>query len=182
MQVETPIVKLLTQTLMDTVAQQARTSPRRRQNYNFHSLSERVQRFLNVLQPGTYVRPHCHLRSPDVNGFEFFLVLQGALGMLVLDAEGNVLERQRVSAQGEVKAIELPEGTYHTLIALEADTVMLELKEGPYSIQTDKLFLTNFPEEGTPAAAAQVELWERYFSDQPPPADRSLAAALPTPQ
>lgn len=159
-----PLLKLLTQDLLDSIAQQASSNPRLRQNYNFHDLSETVQRFINVLQPGTYVRPHRHQRVPGVNGFEFFLVLQGELGMLVLDEQGQVTYTERIGAQNAVRGIELAEGTYHTLVALAPNTAILELKEGPYDRQTDKEFLTAFPEEETPAAQAQVEVWQRYFS------------------
>ncbi|XZN89718.1 MAG: WbuC family cupin fold metalloprotein [Microcoleus sp.] len=55
--VQSPPIKLLTQELLDEVAANSRHNPRQRQNYNFHDLSEKVQRFVNVLQPGTYVPP-----------------------------------------------------------------------------------------------------------------------------
>lgn len=58
-----PPIKRLNQELLDNIANRARSSPRLRQNYNFHELSEKVQRFINVLQPGTYVRPHRHCRA-----------------------------------------------------------------------------------------------------------------------
>lgn len=160
---KSPQIKRLTQELLDNIAQQARSSPRLRQNYNLHDLSERVQRFINVLQPGTYVRPHRHLRATGVNGFEFFMVCQGALGMIILDESGQILASERVSANGPLRAVELPEGTYHTLVALAADTIVLELKEGPYDPKTDKDFLTNFPTEGTAAAKQLVETWQGYF-------------------
>jgi len=167
---EHPSIKRLDQELLDTVAQQARSSSRLRQNYNFHNPAEKVQRFLNVLQPGTYVRPHRHRRSPEVNGFEFFLVLQGELGMLILDAEGRVIRQEWISAQGPIRGIELAEGTYHTLVALAPDTILLELKEGPYDPSTDKEFLKTFPEEATPAAQQMVVSWQDHFKavSQPP--------------
>ena len=43
------------QELFDSVAAGASGSPRRRLNHNFHAPADRVQRFLNVLQSGTYV-------------------------------------------------------------------------------------------------------------------------------
>ncbi len=161
---ETLPIKRLTQDLLDAIAEEARASSRQRLNYNFHEHPERVQRFLNVLQPGTYVRPHRHLRSQGVNGFEFFLVLQGAIGLLVLDAEGNILHTERVSANGNTRAIELAEATYHTLVALEPNTVMLELKEGPYDRTTDKEFLEQFPLEGESGTQTWIEQWEGYFN------------------
>lgn len=158
-----PSIKRLNQELLNKIAQQARTSPRLRQNYNFHDLTEKVQRFINVLQPGTYIRPHRHLRVTGINGFEFFLVCQGELGIIILNESGQILDRELVSANGAVRGIELPEGTYHTLVALAPDTMILELKEGPYDSTTDKEFLNAFPLEGTDAAGQLVETWSGYF-------------------
>jgi cupin fold WbuC family metalloprotein len=148
---------------MDATAQKALNSPRLRQNYDFHEWSERVQRFINALQPGTYVRPHRHLGAPEVNGFEFFLVLQGSLGMLILDEQGQVIHTERIEAHGPTHGVELAEGNFHTLVALEPNTVILELKEGPYAPMNDKEFMQSFPEEGTPEAQQWVSTWERYF-------------------
>lgn len=160
---ESSPIKRLTQKLLDNIAQQARSSPRLRQNYNFHDPTEKVQRFVNVLQPGTYIRPHRHRRVLEVNGFEFFLVIQGDLGMIILNDEGQVIDRERIVAHGPTQGIELAEGTYHTLVALAPDTVILELKEGPYDSSTDKEFLPAFPAEGTQAAQRLVETWQSCF-------------------
>lgn len=156
-------IKCLTQPLMESVAEQARSSPRHRKNYNFHEHSDRVQRFLNVLQPGTYVRPHRHIRSGDANGFEFFLVLKGAIGILILNEAGEVIRTEKISATGTTRGIELGEGMFHTLIAIEPDSVMFELKEGPYIPIEDKDFLPQFPLENTPEAKHCVETWQSYF-------------------
>jgi cupin fold WbuC family metalloprotein len=161
--VQSPPLKCLTQELLDEVAANSRRSPRQRQNYNFHDLSEKVQRFVNVLQPGTYVRPHRHLRPESVNGFEFFVVIQGELGIIILNENGQILRKERVSAAGPTRAVELPEGTIHTLVALAADTAILEFKEGPYNPNADKDFLASFPAEGTVAARELVKLWEAEF-------------------
>ncbi len=158
-------IKRLTQELLDTIAQQACNSPRLRQNHNFHEPSEKVQRFLNVLQPGTYVHPHRHRRATGVNGFEFFLVIQGELGIIILDESGQILHRERIAANGPTRGVELPEGTYHTLVALAADTVILELKEGPYNASTDKEFLEAFPPEGTLASRQLVDMWQVCFDE-----------------
>jgi len=158
------VLKPLSQTLIDETAAKAKVSSRLRQNYNFHEHSERVQRFLNAMQPGTYVRPHRHRAVEGANRFEFFLVLQGALGFLVMDERGQVLHTECLAADGAVRGIELAQENYHTLVALAPDTVMFELKEGPYDAQTDKEFLSMFPAEGTPEAAQWVKNWESYFS------------------
>lgn len=159
---KTQTIKLLTQSIFDAQSQAAAIAPRLRKNYNLHHPSERVQRFINVLQPGTYVRPHCHHRDESVNGFELFVVLQGELAVIVFDEYGSPIESFRLCDGGNTHGIELPEGLFHTLIALAPNTVILEIKEGPYDPKTDKLFLSQFPPEGTPQAKVQVEQWERW--------------------
>ncbi len=158
-----PQFKRLSQELLDAVAEQSRSSPRQRQNYNFHEPSEKVQRLLNVLQPGTYVRPHRHPRPPEINGFEFFLVIQGEVGIILFDESGQILHTERITANGTTRGIELAQGIYHTLVALVPDAVILELKEGPYNPSTDKEFIEDFPAEGTPAAEQMVEQWKGLF-------------------
>ncbi len=161
---ESLAIKRLTRQLMDDVAQQARNSPRQRKNHNFHDLSENVNRFLNVFQPGTYVRPHRHIRPPQMNGFEFFLILQGAVGIIIMDETGQILGKELVSANGSTLGLELPEGVYHTVVALAPDTVTLEVKEGPYNPSADKEFLEIFPAEGTPEADRLAETWQGLFA------------------
>lgn len=156
-------LKCLDQTLFDEVAAEARRSPRLRRNHNLHAEPELVQRFLNVMQPGTYVRPHRHLRQTPGEGFECFVVLQGALGLLLLDEEGEVRQQVRLDAAGPLRGVELQAGTFHTLVALSPDTVMFEIKQGPYQPARDKDFLPAFPAEGTPEAGDQEQIWRRRF-------------------
>ena len=153
------------QALFDSVAAGASGSPRRRLNHNFHAPADRVQRFLYVLQSGTSVRPHRHRREPPGAGFECFLVLQGVVGLVLLDGGGRVLGHERISAGGPLFGIELAEGVIHTLVALSADAVLMEIKQGPYEPVADKDFLAGFPLEGTQAAAAQEKVWRALFDD-----------------
>ncbi|MEY4353011.1 MAG: hypothetical protein RLZZ609_1252 [Cyanobacteriota bacterium] len=156
-------LKCLDQALFDAVSAEARRSPRLRRNHNLHAEPELVQRFLNVMQPGTYVRPHRHLRSTPGTGFECFVVLQGAMGLLLLDRQGDVIEALRLDGQGPLRGVELQEGLFHTLVALTPDTVMFEIKQGPYQPTSDKDFLSAFPAEGTPEARVQEASWRQIF-------------------
>ncbi|MFG6103597.1 cupin fold metalloprotein, WbuC family [Leptolyngbyaceae cyanobacterium CCMR0082] len=158
------VIKRVSQELFDSVSQEASALPRLRKNHNLHQLPDSVQRFINVLQPGTYVRPHRHLRAKDSNGFELFLVLQGEIGFLMLNEQGQVIQIERLCAQGPTYGLELAEGQYHTLIALAPNTVMFEIKEGPYVPAADKDFMQQFPAEGTVAAQQQVQAWAELFS------------------
>ena len=157
-------LKRIDQALFDVVASMAQQRPRLRMNHNLHQESELVQRFLNVLQPGTYVRPHRHVRAKAGTGFECFLVMQGAIGLLLFDAEGRLLQQERLDARGSLRGVELAENQFHSLVALEPDTVMFELKQGPYLPTADKDFLSSFPQEGDPDAAQQEQNWRGLFA------------------
>ena len=157
-------LKRVDQALFDQVAGVARQHPRLRKNHNLHHESDLVQRFLNVLQPGTYVRPHRHVREQAGTGFECFLVLQGAIGLLIFDGDGQLIERHRLSATGPLRGIELAENQFHSLVALEPDTVMFELKQGPYQPTQDKDFLSAFPDEGSEQAEDQERSWRQLFA------------------
>ncbi|MFM7652461.1 MAG: WbuC family cupin fold metalloprotein [Vulcanococcus sp.] len=157
------MLRRIDQVLFDAVAAEALASPRLRRHHNLHAEPDAVQRFLNVLQPGTYVRPHRHQREQPEAGFECFVVLQGAIGLLLFDASGRVIGRERLQAVGPVHGVELRQGVWHSLVALEPHSVIFELKQGPYHPTADKDFLAGFPLEGSPAAMAQERTWRDLF-------------------
>ena len=111
-------IKKIDRDLFAQVAAEARQHPRLRLNHNFHREQDLVQRFLNVLQPGTYVRPHRHRHNGSGTGFECFLVLQGAIGLLLFNSEGEMQQQLLLSAKGPTHGIEVAEDQFHTLVAL----------------------------------------------------------------
>jgi cupin fold WbuC family metalloprotein len=173
--VDHPRLQRLDQDLFNAVAAAASAAPRRRLNHNLHAEPDLVQRFLNVLQPGTYIRPHRHQRQIPGAGFECFLVLQGSIGLLLFDDAGQLIGRERLDSAGPLKGIELAEGCYHALVALSPDAVMFELKQGPYQPTADKDFLPGFPLEGTAEARDQERQWRELFPVEPHAADAAFA-------
>ncbi len=54
-------MKIVDDSLLNTVSAEAMKSPRLRMNYNFHqSLEDKCHRFLNAVEPGTVVEIHRH--------------------------------------------------------------------------------------------------------------------------
>jgi len=158
-----PGLQLIDQELFDAVALRAQSSERLRMNFNLHQESDLVQRFLNVMQPGTYVRPHRHSRHGTGEGFECFVVLQGSIGVLLFDDKGTGLRQVRLDAAGPVRGLQLDEGVFHSLVALAPDSVIFELKQGPYQPLADKDFLAGFPNEGELESREQELEWRRLF-------------------
>jgi len=110
------------------LSREAASRPRLRFNRNIHQMSDSVHRLLNAVEPGTYIRPHRHLTPPKD---ETIVVLSGAVGILVFDDAGNVIEKAILAPHGRMVA-DLPAGIWHTLISLTSGTVFFETKKGPY--------------------------------------------------
>lgn len=139
------------QNLLNTISQQAQQSPRLRMNYNFHSGPEdTLQRMLNAMEPGTYIRPHKH-ENPDKR--EVFFALKGTLCIVEFDDEGNIRDHTLLKVGANFVGVEISERTYHTVISLGTGSVAYELKDGPYIPIEDKNFATWAPPEGSPEAA-----------------------------
>ncbi|MDR2465770.1 MAG: WbuC family cupin fold metalloprotein [Prevotellaceae bacterium] len=123
-------MKLIDETLLDSVSAQALESPRLRMNHNFHAeLDDPVNRLLNAMEPGTYLPPHRHL-NPDKN--ETFLVLRGSVAIFLFDDRGTLLSSTEVSPRKGVYGMELEAGVWHSLAVLEPATVVYEVKPGPF--------------------------------------------------
>lgn len=122
--------KLIDNELFGHVAKQAEASPRRRMNYNFHeSLNDPVHRLLNVMMEDTYLPPHRHT-NPVKD--EIFLVLKGSILALLFDDEGSVTFNKVIDPLKGVHGMEFSGGIWHSFIVLEPETVVYEVKEGPY--------------------------------------------------
>lgn len=121
-------MKLITEELLDIVTAQAKESPRLRMNHNFHTAMDApIHRLLNALEPGTYLPPHRHTDKEET-----YLVLRGSLLAFFYDEAGNVTEKVCLHPSEGKYGLEIPPGTWHSIIALESGTVIFEIKKGPY--------------------------------------------------
>lgn len=148
-------VTLIDAQLIESVSAQAASSPRRRKNFNFHETeSAPANRLLNAMEPDSYVRPHRHL---DPAKDETLFVLRGSMGLVMFDDDGKVLDRSVLRATGDKIGVNLPSGTWHTFVSLEAGSVIFEAKAGPYHPLTEKEKAPWAPAEGDPAAVAYLD-------------------------
>lgn len=141
--------------LLDTISNQAKQSPRLRMNYNFHSGPEdAMQRMLNAMEPGTYIRPHKH-EHPDKR--EVFFALKGTLCLVEFEDDGRIREYTLLNPESDCMGAEIAARTYHTVISLESGSVAYELKDGPYDPADDKNFAGWAPTEGAAEAEAYLD-------------------------
>ena len=119
----------ITQAIMDRLTEQAKASPRLRMNLDLRNSAEDVsQRMLNAIEPGSPLPIHRHQKTSET-----VVCLRGRLVWEFYDElERICTERIELSPNGEVVALNVPAGQWHTVKALESGSVILEMKNGPY--------------------------------------------------
>lgn len=159
-----PAIQPITATLLDDLLAQARQSPRLRTIHCLHDGDwEHCHRMLNALTVGTYVRPHRHRNEHQSEGF---IVLRGALAVLIFDDAGEVDLSQSyvLSSPLGTFGLNLQPNLWHTLVAL-ADTVIYEVKGHPtggYVAERDKDFAPWAPAEGEAEAVPYLRILEAF--------------------
>lgn len=123
-------MKIIDERLLDEMREKAVKSPRLRMNHNFHErLDDPINRLINAMEPGTYLRPHRHL-NPDKD--ETFLVLRGKVVLFLFDDKGTITEKLVMDPKAGVYGADISAGVWHTLLILEAGSVIFETKQGPF--------------------------------------------------
>lgn len=119
----------ITQTLLNQLTEQAKTSPRLRMNYDLrNSAEDSSQRMLNAIEPGSPLPIHRHKYTTET-----VVCLRGRLVEEYYDElERICTETIELSPNGPIFALNIPAGQWHTVRALESGTVIMEVKDGPY--------------------------------------------------
>jgi cupin fold WbuC family metalloprotein len=141
----------------------ARDNPRGREVHRFHAADDDpLQRMINALCPGSYVQPHRHVAPEKA---ESFVILRGALGVVLFDDAGNAREKDFILLERERGAhlADILPGVWHTIFALAPDTAAFEAKAGPYLAESAKAFAPFAPAEGSSGAAAYLMALEDRF-------------------
>ncbi|GGP26577.1 WbuC family cupin fold metalloprotein [Silvimonas amylolytica] len=153
---------LIDQNMLAQLSVEAAAAPRLRKNRNFHEHNEDLcHRMLNALQPGTYVQPHCHL---DATKEESIIALSGRLGCLVFDKTGKVVQACELVPGGQNVGINIPAGTFHSLVALEPNSVFFESKQGPYTPISAAEKAPWAPAEGESSCADYLSFMLQHFT------------------
>ena len=141
--------------LIHQAVEGSKTSPRKRIILPLHKGPESpMHRMLNALQPYSYIQPHSHLYPPKA---ESVIVLQGAILCFFFSPTGQVEEIHTLAAGSANFGVDSEPGVFHTFLALAENTVLFEVKPGPYEQSSDKDFASWAPKEGTPEVKGYME-------------------------
>ena len=125
--------KLLNVGTLKQLTEKAVTNQKKRMHLNLHSSpSEPVQKIFNAISKDSYIRPHRH--SSDLKE-ELLIVLIGEITLVIFDDTGEVIQARLLGGNEssyENFAVEIEPCTWHTVISNSHDTVILEIKAGPF--------------------------------------------------
>jgi cupin fold WbuC family metalloprotein len=82
---------------------------------------------LNAIEPGSELPVHRHRFSSET-----VVILRGHLRETFYDPGKRVTAVYDLVAGGDVVALNIPLGQWHTAEAVESGTVIIEMKDGPY--------------------------------------------------
>ena len=124
----------ITQAILDDLTAKAKASPRLRMNLDLRDSAEDTsQRMLNAIEPGSPLPIHRHQKTSET-----VVCIRGRLvEEFYDDLERICTERIELSPNGPVVALNIPAGQWHTVLALESGTVILEMKNGKYEPISD---------------------------------------------
>jgi len=92
------------------------------------------QRMLNAIEPGSVLPIHRHRKTSET-----VVVLRGRLVWEFYDElERICTDYIELTPNGQVVALNVPAGQWHTVKALESGSVILECKEGAYEPLQDE--------------------------------------------
>lgn len=124
----------ITQALLDSLTEQAKASPRLRMNLDLRNdENDGSQRMLNAIEPGSPLPIHRHQKTSET-----VICLRGRLVWEYYDElERTCTESIELTPNGNVVALNIPAGQWHTVKALESGSVILEMKNGAYEPISD---------------------------------------------
>jgi cupin fold WbuC family metalloprotein len=148
-----PEVNPIDTSLITSAITASRKSPRKRFILPLHKNgASSLQRMLNAIQPGSYIRPHRHA----VDRAESIMVVSGAILYLTFTEKGEVSEAFTLRAGSSRIGMDIEGGVWHSFAALEPDTLLFEVKPGPYDARTDKEFARWAPAEDSEDSAVYL--------------------------
>ena len=134
---------VINQALLDKLTEEAKASPRLRMNLDLrNSADDQSQRMLNSIEPGSPLPIHRHRHTSEtvvcLRGrlvWEYYQELRDE-GLELRDSSKSSrvqkVQEIELSPNGQVVALNIPAGQWHTVRALESGSVILEMKEGAY--------------------------------------------------
>ena len=137
--------------LMGNLLRDSKSTCKFRQHLNVHkSYHEPCQRLFNAICMDSYIRPHRHLLDRKT---ECLIAVRGMMALIVFDDKGEVIETIRFGTEKFYNetlgccGVELSPETWHTVISINSESILFEVKSGPFEPALAKELAAWAPEE-----------------------------------
>lgn len=156
-------MRKFSQAFLEDLLGRAYVSPRRRQHQNVHrSHDDPCQILFNAIGVDSYIRPHRHLLDPRR---ETLVAVRGSMVVLKFGDDGAILESAWLAAGDSSSkeradaaiCVEVEPDEWHTVIAVEEGSVLLEVKAGPFDPRRPKEPAPWAPPEGESGAIPYLQ-------------------------
>lgn len=155
-------MKVFTKQYLSELLAKAKKNFRLRAHLNLHhTYDEPCQKLFNAVGLGSYIPPHRHFIDPKS---ECLLAVKGLFALIVFFDNGEIdsitiFGSEKYSDQILIAAgVELTPSIWHTVISLIEDSILFEVKNGPFNPEIAKEFAPWAPQEMSENAS-------QYFED-----------------
>lgn len=145
-------MKVFSSQYFDDLLSAASQSDRLRAHANVHSsYTDQCQKLFNAIRIDSYIRPHRHSLDPKD---ECLIAIRGLFGLIEFGEKGSIesitlFGSEKYSQQLSIASgVELPAGVWHTVVSLVDESILFEVKSGPFDPSLAKEFAPWAPEEG----------------------------------
>jgi cupin fold WbuC family metalloprotein len=152
-------MKVFDEKYVELLIADAARSQRKRQHRNIHeNYQDPCQRLFNAIELGSYIRPHRHLAT---SSDELLIAVRGLMALVTFEDNGEIDIVLRIGSEqywpDAAVGAEVPSATWHTVVALEPRSILLEVKAGPFDPDRPKELAPWAPEEGSAEADCFLE-------------------------
>jgi cupin fold WbuC family metalloprotein len=161
-------MKIFDAEYLGNLINKAKINPRKRQHRNIHlSYQEPCQRLFNAIEPESYIQPHRHaVTAKD----ELLLAVRGLMACIMFNDEGVVDSVYYFGSElygaDHCVGVEVASSVWHTVVALESGSVLLEVKPGPFDPAHPKEYASWAPSEGAVGADLYFAQLRKFCSEK----------------
>jgi cupin fold WbuC family metalloprotein len=165
-------VKIFSSQYFEDLVNEASQSQRLRAHANIHrAYTDQCQKLFNAIKIDSYIRPHRHSLDPKD---ECLVAIKGLFGFIMFTEKGLIesvilFGSEKYSEKLSIPSgLELPASVWHTVVSLVDDSILFEVKSGPFNPGLAKELATWAPEEGNDSASQYLEvLKQKCLSELP---------------
>lgn len=154
-------MKVFSSQYFDDLLSAASQSDRLRAHANVHSsYADQCQKLFNAIHIDSYIRPHRHSLDPKE---ECLIAIRGLFAFIGFCERGSIesitlFGSDKYSQQLSIASgIELQAGVWHTVVSLVENSILFEVKSGPFDPSVAKDFAPWAPQEGCARATQYFE-------------------------